>query len=539
VHEHRLLLEVSGQPRVALLPLDQLALRTFDRRTIVTLKPGSLPPVEVRLRTVGRSFEVFARTGDIRAPARATQVSPAPSSAPVAAAASGRAPSAPPGASKLHVREWASFRGPGGEGVADGAHPPTTWDAEKGVNVRWKTPIPGLGHSSPVVWGNRVFLTTTVSANEAATIFRHGAGASSTADSMNRSLKDEGPHSWRVYALDRDTGKVVWQRVSHEGVPRTPRHVMASQADPTPVTDGRHVIAFFGSEGLYCYDIDGRLVWKRDIGPMTSGYVTDPTYEWTVAASPILYKGMVLLQVDLLEGSYIAAFDVKTGKTVWRTERDEVPSWSTPYIFEGPPRTELVTVAPTYARGYDPDTGKELWRLGRHATYPTPAPIGGLGMIFITSGSGTTVQPIYAIRPGATGDITLGEDEGSNEAVVWSKERGGSFIPTPVFYDDILYVCNESGILTAYRADTGGRLYQERLTRGGSYSASAVAADGHLYFTSEDGEVIVVRAGPKFEKVSVNPMGEVVMATPAIAPGMLLFRTLRHVVAITDARIAK
>lgn len=434
-----------------------------------------------------------------------------------------------------HAQVWPSFRGFRGSGVADGANPPTVWDVEKGINVKWKTAIPGFAHSSPIVWGDRVFVTTAVPTSEAAVTFRHGedAGVAST--------RDDAPHSWRVYALDKDSGTIVWDRVAHKGIPRTARHVMASQANATPATDGKHLVVFFGSEGLYCYDLNGKLLWKRDLGPLASARVHDPSYEWNTASSPVIYKNLVILQVDLLENSFIGAFDIKSGKDVWRTERDEIPSWATPFVYEGASRSELVTLGGNFARGYDPDTGRELWRLGKHSDFPTPTPIGGKGLIFVTSGSGSTVQPIYAIRPGAKGDITLKDDQESNQSVVWSKHRGGSFVPTPILYGDLLYVCNSTssactGILAAYKAETGERVYQERLTRGGSYSASPVAADGKLYFANEDGEVIVVKAGPTFERLAVNSMGELIMATPAISRGTIFFRTQHHLVAVAESR---
>ena len=260
----------------------------------------------------------------------------------------------------------------------------------------------------------------------------------------------------------------------------------------------------------------------------------DPTYEWNTASSPIIYKNSVILQVDLVSGSFIAAFDIKTGKEIWRTERsDEVPSWATPFIYEGPKHTELVTLASMFARGYDPDTGKELWKLGKHATHATPTPVAGHGLIFLTSGSGNTIQPIYALRPGAEGNITLGDDESANTFVAWSTVRGGAFLSTPILYGDLLYICGGEGILAAYKPVTGERVYQVRLPPN-NYTASGVAADGKLYFPNVDGDVVVVKAGPKFEQLAVNPMGEVIQASPAVSKNMIIFRTQHTVIAVSD-----
>ena len=203
-------------------------------------------------------------------------------------------------------------------------------------------------------------------------------------------------------------------------------------------------------------------------------------------------------------------------------------------MYEGPARTEIVTLGPNYARGYDPLTGKELWRLAKDSIYASPSPIPGPGLFVVTSGSGNSVQPIYAIRAGANGNITLKDDEEKNAAVAWSKLRGGAFIPTPLLYDGLLYVTSEGGILAAYKIDTGERVYQQRMTRGGSYSSSAVAADGRIYLASEDGDVIVGRAGAAFEKLAQNQMDEMIMASPAVSRNMIVFRTQHHVVALED-----
>jgi outer membrane protein assembly factor BamB len=515
-----LLLERPGRPRIMLFPVDLTLLKSDDRTVIVTLNPEPVPPSEITVREGGRS-DVFQHAGAV--PTRTTDASGSAGRSGSPAAATDRA------VSRAASRgEWPSFRGPGGSGVGDGAGLPIAWNLEKGTNIQWRTPISGLAHSSPVIWGDRVFVTTAVPMTETTSVFRHGEGAGVA------STRDDVPHSWRVSALDRQTGKVLWERVAHEGVPRTQRHVMASQANQTPATDGRHLVVFFGSEGLYCYDLDGKLLWQRDLGVLRANRLLDASYEWNTASSPIIYKKLVILQLDLMEGSYIGAFDIDSGKDVWRTTRDEIPSWATPLLYDGGPRPQIVTAAGKFARGYDPDTGKELWRLGKHSEFPTPTPIAGDGLIFVTSGTGSTVQPIYAIRPDATGDITLGDGEQSNKYVVWSKLRGGPSIPTPIVYGGLLYVCSATGILAAYDAQTGERIYQERLTRGGSYSASPVASDGRLYFASEDGDVIVVEAGRTFEKLAQNAMGELMMATPAIAPHMLVVRLQHQVVGISD-----
>ncbi len=421
-------------------------------------------------------------------------------------------------------QNWPSFRGPHASGVADGQKPPVVWDVDKGINVRWKTPIPGLGHSCPVVWGDRLFVTTAVSSDPKSE-FRPGQYGDV------EPAKDKSEHVWKVYCLDRHSGAVLWERTAHRGVPRVKRHPKASQANCTPAADAGHLVVCFGSEGLYCYDHAGNLLWQHDLGDLDAGWFFDRDYQWGFGSSPALYRDLAFVQCDVGKGSFLAAYRLADGKEAWRAPRDEVPSWSTPTVCEGPGRAELITSATHYARGYDPLTGKELWRLGRLSEITVPAPVVGQGLIFLSSGY-RPVQPIYAVRPGASGDISLPKDKTSAGAVAWSAPKGGPYLPTPIVYGDYLYVCANGGVLTCYEAKTGKQVYRERLGGSSGYTASPVAADGRLYFTSEEDGVRVVKAGPKFELLAENPLGEVCLATPAISDGMLFFRTQHHVIGI-------
>jgi outer membrane protein assembly factor BamB len=430
--------------------------------------------------------------------------------------------------SSAPAQNWPSFRGPGATGVAEGRGAPVKWDAVKSENVRWKAPIPGLAHSSPVVWGDKVFVTTAVSsaAKEETRYGLYGDVAP---------VKDDPKHTWKIYALDKQTGKVLWERTAYEGLPKVKRHPKSTHADSTPATDGKTVVALFGSHGLYAYDTKGKLLWKQDLGVLDSGWFYDPDYQWEHGSSPIIYKNLVIVQADIQKGSFVAAYDLKTGRQVWKTTREgELPGWGTPTIYEGKGRAELITTGAKAVRGYDPLTGKELWRLGPMSEITTPTPFVAHDLIFVTSGY-APVQPIYAVRPGASGDISLKEGAESNEFIAWSKKRGGPYMPTPVVYGELLYTVSNQGVVTAYQAKTGERVYQQRIAdRGGAFTASPVAADGKVYLSSEDGEVFVFKAGPKHELLSVNPVGEVIMATPAISDGMLIVRGLKHVYAIAE-----
>jgi outer membrane protein assembly factor BamB len=428
------------------------------------------------------------------------------------------------------ARPWPSFRGLEASGVADGQHPPIHWNVQTGSNVRWKTPIPGLAHSSPVVWGQRLFVTTAVSSDPKPEFKAGNLGGSGA------SAKDVSRHSWRVYCLDKSDGKILWEKVAIEGVPRFMRHVKASHANCTPATDGKHLVAYFASEGLYCYDYDGSLLWKQSLGAVDAGAFSDPDIQWGAASSPIIYKNMVIIQCDRSTDSFIAAYDLATGKQLWSTPRDELPGWATPTIVEGSSRVELVTNGTKYARGYDPLTGKELWRLGPNSEITVPTPIAAQGLIFIASGY-HPIQPIHAVHPGASGDISPKAGGSVSPYVEWTKNRGGPYQPTPIAYGAYLYACANSGMLACFEARTGKMLYKNRL--GGNYSASPVAADGRIYFPSEEGEIRVVQAGPGYQVLVVNKMDDACMATPAISDGMMFVRTQHFVYGIGRAEGTK
>jgi len=429
------------------------------------------------------------------------------------------------------AQNWPSFRGAGASGVADGAGPPVTWDAVKSVNVKWKTAIPGLAHSSPVVWGDRLFVTSAVSSDPKSEFGLRMEMAMEPA-------KDASVHNWRVYCLDKNTGKILWERTAHTGVPKTKRHVTGSHASATPVTDGRVVVAFFASEGLYAYDVNGKLLWKQDLGLINPGFLYDPDFEWGAGSSPILHKNLVIVQCDKQKDSFIAAYDLKDGRRVWLTPRAEFCTWSTPTVHEGKSRAELVA-AGRHIRGYDPATGEQLWQLSGSAEYSIATPIVANDLIYINDGYGVpVVQPFYAIRLGARGDISLPEGGRSSPQIPWTMKRGGQWsMTTPLVYGDLLYTCSNNGIVACYNARSGERVYHQRIgAKGGGYTASPVAADGKIYFTSEDGEIFVIKHGPKYEQLAANPMGETCMATPAIADGMIFVRARHHLFGIGEPK---
>ena len=434
------------------------------------------------------------------------------------------------GAPETSGSHWPQFRGAHASGVADGAQLPDAWDAAGGKGILWKARIPGLAHSSPVVWGEQVFVTTAVSSRADAS-FKPGLYGEGTAS------EDVSEQKWELMSLDRRTGRVLWERVAYQGVPKEKRHIKATYANATPATDGRYIVAFFGSQGVYAYDLAGNLKWKRDLGRLNNGAYDDPSYEWGTASSPILYRDLAIVQCDQQKDSFLVALRLKDGSEAWRTSRDELPSWATPNVFPGSGKggPELVTNAPKFIRGYDPETGRELWRLGRSSNITAPTPVFDGDLIVVASGRRPNA-PIFVVKAGARGDITLPEGATSGGSVVWTKEKAGSYMPTPLVYGRELYVLKNQGILTCYDLRTGELRYEQRLpdvTSG--FSASPVAADGKLYLASEDGDVLVVKAGPSFSLVGRNPMGEPLMATPAISGRLLLVRGERELVAIGTA----
>jgi outer membrane protein assembly factor BamB len=427
----------------------------------------------------------------------------------------------------LHAQNWPSFRGPSASGVAEEQSLPLHWNAQNSAQILWKTPIPGLAHSSPIIWGNYLFLTTAISSDPKSE-FRHGLYGDV------EPAKDVSRHSWRVYCLDKHSGKIIWERIAHEGIPKVKRHPKSSQASATPATDGQHVVALFGAEGLYCFDVGGKLLWKQDLGLLDAGWFLDPDYQWGAGSSPIIYKNLVIVQCDRQKDSFIAAYDTNDGRQVWSTPRQEIPSWGTPTLYEGERRVELITNAAKQIRGYDPLTGKELWRLSPNSEVAVTTPIAAHELIFVVNGY-PPIQPIYSIRAGATGDISLKEGQDSSESIAWSKKRGGVYIPTPLLYNDYLYLCANHGVLSCYNAKSGEKVYQERIAeKGGAFTASPVAAAGRLYLTSEEGEIHVIKAGPRYELLATNLMNEVCMATPAISEGMLFVRTQHNIFAIGE-----
>jgi outer membrane protein assembly factor BamB len=424
---------------------------------------------------------------------------------------------------------WPSFRGSQASGVADGQHLPDRWNGETGEHILWRTPIAGLAHSSPIVWDDRLFVTSAIGSR----------GDATSKPGQYGDRNDRSRHRWMLYALDRHTGKILWERTVHQGEPIDRLHVKSTYASASPATDGRIVIAWFGSHGVHAYTVTGDFLWKVDLGRVDAGATGFPMVEWGPASSPIIWNDLVILQVDTQADSFVVALALESGELVWKTTRDEVSSWSTPTVLSTAAGPELVTNASKYVRGYDPRTGDERWRLrgGGGSIIPVPTPVLGDGLLVIASSGVAGTRPLFVVRPGARGDLSLKESETSNAAVVWSRMQRGSFIPTPLAYRGLLYVLGNNGVLDAYDLKSGEEIYRQRLPEIGSgFSASPVAADGKIYLVNEDGQVVVVSAGREFRHLATNTIGEPMMATPALSGGVMYARGARSVMAIGSNR---
>jgi len=408
-------------------------------------------------------------------------------------------------------RQWTAYRGKLSSGVLDNANLPESFDIIKMINVRWKIEIPGLGLSSPVIWDNKIFITSAISQTD-----REGFKPGIYGDITP--VRDSSIHEWEVFCFDKNSGKLIWEKTAYKGIPKIKRHPKSTHANTSVATDGKYVVAFFGSEGLFCYDMKGKLLWQKNFGVLKSVFFAFKTAEWEFASSPIIYNGVLIIQCDVLENSFIAAYDVKTGKELWKTQRDEYPGWCTPNIYTNEGKTYIAINGYKNRGGYDFETGKEVWKMSGGGDIQIPTPIVGNDMIYFNSAHGR-YSPIIAVKTTATGDITLKENETSNEFIKWSLPRGGSYMHTLLLYKNHLYNVNWNGSFICLDPLTGKEIYNAKLGKAKSFIASPVAADGKIYVVDEEGTIYIVQDGDEFKLL-------------AITDGMIIFRTQKYLVAV-------
>jgi outer membrane protein assembly factor BamB len=421
----------------------------------------------------------------------------------------------------LSAEHWPQFRGAKALGISEAKNLPDKWS--KAENVAWKTEIPGYGWSSPIVWGDRIFVTSVVkdglTEEPKKGLYFGGERPSPSKDA----------HHWMVYCLNTKTGKIEWETEVHSGPPSGSLHVKNTYGSETPVTDGERVYAYFGNQGLYCLDYGGKVLWSRKFDPVKTRNA------WGTAASPVLHKDRIYVVNDNEDRSFMVSLNKMTGEEVWRVDRDEKSNWATPYIWENEKRTEIITPGTKRVRSYDLD-GKVLWELGGMSTIVIPTPFSQHGLLYVCSGYvGDKSRPVFAIRPGASGDISLKEGETANESIAWSQKTAAPYNPSPLLLGDYFYVLFDFGFLTCHDAKTGKEIYgKQRINTQGTsgFTASPWAYNGKIFCLSEDGDTFVIQAGPEYKLLGKNSLDEMCMATPAIAQDSLIIRTLGNLYCI-------
>lgn len=408
---------------------------------------------------------------------------------------------------------WPQFRGPDSSGVSQNRNLPTTWSTNQ--NVAWKTSVPGMGWSSPIVWGDNIFVTSVVKDGDVEPpkkgLYFGG----------ERPTPSTNTHHWMVYCFDWQTGKRNWEREVHQGAPESSLHLKNTYASETPTTDGKRVYAYFGNVGLYCLDLAGKQVWSQQWGHFKT------RNGWGTAASPVLHEDRIFVVNDNEEKSFLVALDKNTGRQLWRVEREEKSNWATPFIWKNDKRTELV-VPGRKIRSYDLD-GKQLWELGGMSSIVIPTPFAADGLLYVCSGYvGDKTRPVFAIRPGAEGDISLKEGETSNAHVAWCDRSAGPYNPSALAYAGHLYVLFDFGFLSCRDAKTGKEIFDKhRINPDGTsaFTASPWAYENKVFCLSEDGDTFVFDAGSEYKLLNKNSLGEMCLATPAIARDSLIIRT--------------
>jgi len=424
-------------------------------------------------------------------------------------------------------RQWPSYRGYFASGYLDEANLPDSFNIETSHNVKWNIEIPGLGLSCPVIWDERVFITTAVSSQDS-------EGYKTGMYGDIEPVADSSEHVWKVYCFDKSTGKKLWENDAFTGIPKVRRHPKSSHANTSIATDGYHVIAFFGSEGLYCYDLDGALLWKRDFGLINSSWHIVESAEWEFCSSPVIFKDKVVIQADALNTAFVAVLDLHTGNTLWKQERDEISGWCTPNIYFDGDKARVAVNGYKHRGGYDLETGEEIWKMSGGGDIPVPTPIAWKDLVYFNSAHGRQA-PLMALKNSVAGDIKYpDDDESATDDYAWFYSRQGAYMTSVLVYDNLLYRLRWNGNLSCFDARSGEQIYSETVNPG-SFIASPVASDGKIYMVAEDGDLYVAEAGREYKLLTKIPLGEVSLVTPGIAPGMLILRTAGRLIAVSES----
>jgi len=439
----------------------------------------------------------------------------------------------------LRADNWPQFRGANGDGVSRESQLPTEWSSDK--NIKWKATLAGYGWSQPIVWGDKVFVTSAVADTQKKPSTGFGGGGKG---GFGKGQPPNVTYKWELYCLSAADGKVIWKQTAHEGKPTVSIHSSNTYATETPVTDGERVYTYFGMTGVYCYDFDGKQLWNVPLGSfnIALGYGS--------ASSPVLHDGRLFIQCDNEQRSFIVALDGKTGKELWRTSRPERTSWSTPLIWKNKDRTEIVCLGSPKTRSYDPTTGKQFWELGGLVGQPHASMVASEDVLYVGTGgmpsfggggfgggggANAGSKPLFAVKAGATGDITR-----SAEALAWQLPQGGPPMASPLLYEGHLYVLDQrSGLLSCYDAKTGKQMYRERLSGSRGFTSSPWAAGGKVYCLDDNGQTCVVQAGAEFKLLGKNPLNEMCWSSPAIAGDAIFLRTVDRLYCIQQGKSDK
>lgn len=423
-------------------------------------------------------------------------------------------------------RQWPSYRGYYATGYLDNASLPDSFNIESSFNVKWNIEVPGLGLSCPVIWDNRIFITTAVSDQD-----KEGYLPGLYGDIAP--VSDSSEHIWKVMCYDKESGDLLWEHDAYRGIPKVKRHPKSSHANTSVATDGSHVIAFFGSEGLYCYSMEGQLLWKRDFGLIMSAWNLVESAEWEFSSSPVIFQDKVIIQADALNQAFVAVLDLQSGETIWRKDREEITGWCTPNIYFDGNKARVVVNGYKHRGAYDLNSGEEIWRMSGGGDIPVPTPIVWKDLIFFNSAHGPNA-PLMGVKNNVMGELAYPETEESpGEDFAWFYKRHGAYMTSVLVYDDLLYSLRWNGNLSCFDARTGELLYRETVNPS-SFIACPVASDGKIYMVSEYGDLYIARAGKSFEILKKIPLGEVSLVTPGIAEGMLILRTASRLIAVAE-----
>lgn len=423
-------------------------------------------------------------------------------------------------------RQWPGYRGYFASGYMKDANLPDSFNVETGYNIAWELPVPGLGLSCPVIWDDAVYITTAINATG-------DSGYQTGIYGDIAPVSDSSEHTWILYSVNRKNGQINWERIMHKGIPAVKRHPKSSHANTTVATDGEHIVVFLGTEGLYCYDFRGELLWERDFGLIMSAWDQVESAEWEFCSSPVIFKDMVIIQADALNQAFVAMLDLETGETVWRKERDEIPGWCTPNVYFEGDAPRVVLNGFKHRGAYDLYTGEEIWKMDGGGDIPIPTPVVWKDQVFFNSAHGRHA-PLMAVKNTAEGVIPYPEsDSTASDEFAWFYDRGGAYMSSVLVYDSLLYRLRWNGNLVCGNARTGELFYDETVFPY-SFIASPVAADDRIYLVAEEGMVYIVGTGRDYELLAKIPLGEVSLVTPGIVEEMIIFRTAGRLIAVAE-----